>query len=84
MAKIDEHGFMSIPDRAKDIIKSGGEGISSVDWANVAMSMAGNGTAAAIGVKHPQWDEGPILVDAAPEWDEAPANEQNRAHLGSN
>jgi fatty-acyl-CoA synthase len=53
---------MQITDRAKDVIKSGGEWISSVDLENAAVGCAGVHEAAAIGVDHPQWDERPILL----------------------
>jgi fatty-acyl-CoA synthase len=59
---IDEHGFLNIVDRAKDIIKSGGEWISSVDVENVAMSHPAIGECAVVGLPHPQWAERPLLV----------------------
>jgi fatty-acyl-CoA synthase len=59
---IDEHGFLNIVDRAKDIIKSGGEWISSVDVENVAMSHPGIAECAVVGLPHPQWAERPLLV----------------------
>ncbi|MGR3551651.1 long-chain fatty acid--CoA ligase [Pseudooceanicola sp.] len=83
VAKIDGHGFMSIQDRAKDLIKSGGEWISSIDLENVAMSMPGIANAAAIGVKHPRWDERPILVAVAAEGVEQPSIDEIRDHLSS-
>ena len=55
-------GTMQITDRAKDVIKSGGEWISSVDLENAAIGCAGVGEAAAIGVRHPKWDERPLLL----------------------
>jgi len=55
-------GVMQITDRAKDVIKSGGEWISSVDLENAAVGCAGVHEAAAIGVHHPKWDERPILL----------------------
>ena len=55
-------GSMQITDRAKDVIKSGGEWISSVDLENAAMGCPGVGEAAAIGVAHPKWDERPLLL----------------------
>ncbi|NYT39814.1 long-chain fatty acid--CoA ligase [Sphingomonas sp. R-74633] len=55
-------GTMQITDRAKDVIKSGGEWISSVDLENAAVGCAGVAEAAAIGVFHPKWDERPILL----------------------
>ncbi|MBW8296359.1 MAG: long-chain fatty acid--CoA ligase [Sphingopyxis sp.] len=59
---IDEQGYMRITDRAKDVIKSGGEWISSVDIENSAMSHPGVELAAAIGVPHPKWNERPLLL----------------------
>jgi acyl-CoA synthetase (AMP-forming)/AMP-acid ligase II len=62
VATIDEYGYMQITDRAKDVIKSGGEWISSIELENVAMSCQGVQEAAAIGLPHPRWDERPLLV----------------------
>jgi fatty-acyl-CoA synthase len=62
VATIDEDGYMQITDRLKDIIKSGGEWISSIDIENVAMSHPAVQMAACIGVPHPKWDERPIIV----------------------
>jgi len=62
VATIDQYGFMQITDRAKDVIKSGGEWISSIDLENIAMGCAGVHEAAAIGLPHPRWDERPLLV----------------------
>ena len=55
-------GTMQITDRAKDVIKSGGEWISSVELENAAVGCAGVAEAAAIGVYHPKWDERPLLL----------------------
>ncbi|CAD6558804.1 3-methylmercaptopropionyl-CoA ligase [Paraburkholderia kirstenboschensis] len=62
VARIDPQGFMQITDRSKDVIKSGGEWISSIDIENLAMSHEAVATAACIGIKHPKWDERPLLV----------------------
>ncbi|HEX5685930.1 MAG TPA: 3-(methylthio)propionyl-CoA ligase [Ideonella sp.] len=62
VATIDGDGFMQITDRSKDVIKSGGEWISSIDLENIAMSHPGVHEAAAIACKHPKWDERPLLV----------------------
>ncbi len=62
IATIDSDGFMQITDRAKDIIKSGGEWISSIDLENLAMEHPDIALAAAIGIPHPKWDERPLLV----------------------
>lgn len=62
IANIDEYGYMQITDRAKDLIKSGGEWISSVDLENEAMGHHEVALAAVIGVSHPKWEERPLLV----------------------
>ena len=62
IATLDRHGRMRITDRAKDVIKSGGEWISSIDLENTAMSHPDVAEAAVIGLPHPKWDERPLLV----------------------
>jgi len=62
IATIDDNGFVRITDRSKDVIKSGGEWISSIDIENLATSHAAVKIAAVVGVRHPQWEERPILV----------------------
>ncbi|QGZ95713.1 long-chain-fatty-acid--CoA ligase [Terricaulis silvestris] len=62
VATLDELGIMQITDRAKDVIKSGGEWISSIDIENIAIGAEGVANAAVIGVYHPKWDERPLLV----------------------
>ncbi|HEX5391579.1 MAG TPA: 3-(methylthio)propionyl-CoA ligase [Burkholderiaceae bacterium] len=62
VATIDADGFMQITDRSKDVIKSGGEWISSIDVENIAMAHPGVAMAACIGMPHPKWDERPIVV----------------------
>ena len=62
VATIDPHGYMQITDRAKDVIKSGGEWISSIELENIALGCPGVHEAAAIGLPHPRWDERPLLV----------------------
>jgi fatty-acyl-CoA synthase len=62
VATIDKYGYMQITDRAKDVIKSGGEWISTIDLENLAVGHPKVAEAAAIGVKHPKWDERPLLV----------------------
>jgi fatty-acyl-CoA synthase len=62
IASITPAGFMRITDRAKDVIKSGGEWISSVDVENCAMGHACVALAACIGIAHPKWDERPLLL----------------------
>ncbi|HLB06914.1 MAG TPA: long-chain-fatty-acid--CoA ligase [Alphaproteobacteria bacterium] len=62
VATLDADGYMRITDRAKDMIKSGGEWISSIELENLAMGCPGVAEAAAIGVPHPKWGERPLLV----------------------
>jgi fatty-acyl-CoA synthase len=62
IATIDRYGFMRITDRKKDVIKSGGEWISSIDLENVAVACPGVKIAAVVGVPHPKWEERPVLV----------------------
>ncbi|HXE20890.1 MAG TPA: 3-(methylthio)propionyl-CoA ligase [Rhodoferax sp.] len=59
---IDADGYLQITDRSKDVIKSGGEWISSIDIENIAVAHPAVAMAACIGVKHPKWDERPLLV----------------------
>jgi len=61
VATIDEDGFMQITDRSKDVIKSGGEWISSIDIENIAMAHPDVAMAACIGMPHPKWDERPVV-----------------------
>ncbi|MEM9602126.1 MAG: 3-(methylthio)propionyl-CoA ligase [Pseudomonadota bacterium] len=62
VATIDPDGYMQITDRTKDVIKSGGEWISSIDLENIAVGHAGIAEAAVIAVPHPKWDERPLVV----------------------
>ncbi|MES2890001.1 MAG: 3-(methylthio)propionyl-CoA ligase [Pseudomonadota bacterium] len=62
VATIDADGFMQITDRAKDVIKSGGEWIGSIDLENIAMAHPAVAMAACIAARHPKWDERPLLV----------------------
>lgn len=62
VAKIDPDGFLQITDRAKDVIKSGGEWISSIDLENAAVAHSKVAEAAVIGVAHPKWQERPLLL----------------------
>jgi fatty-acyl-CoA synthase len=62
VATLDDEGYMQITDRSKDVIKSGGEWISSIDLENIAMAHPCVAMAACIGVRHPKWDERPVLV----------------------
>jgi fatty-acyl-CoA synthase len=62
VALLHPDGTMQITDRSKDVIKSGGEWISSIELENAAVGCAGVAEAAAIGVHHPKWDERPLLL----------------------
>ncbi|MFA9219225.1 MAG: AMP-binding protein [Sphingomonadaceae bacterium] len=62
VATIDADGYMQITDRSKDVIKSGGEWIGTIDLENIAMAHPAVMQAACIGVFHPKWDERPLLV----------------------
>jgi fatty-acyl-CoA synthase len=62
VSTIDADGYMQITDRSKDVIKSGGEWIGSIDLENVAMAHPAVAMAACIGAKHPKWDERPLLL----------------------
>ncbi len=80
VANIDEFGTMQITDRAKDVIKSGGEWISSIDIENIAVGHPKVANAAAIGIYHPKWDERPLLV-VQPAPGESPSKEEILAAL---
>lgn len=62
VATIDADGYMQITDRSKDVIKSGGEWISSIDIENIAVAHPAVAMAACIGMAHPKWDERPIIA----------------------
>ena len=62
IATIDQDGFMQITDRTKDVIKSGGEWISSIEIENLAVGHPSIAEAAVIGIAHPKWDERPLLI----------------------
>jgi fatty-acyl-CoA synthase len=62
VATIDADGYMKITDRSKDVIKSGGEWISSIELENIAVAHPAVAEAAVIGVPHPKWDERPLLI----------------------
>ena len=62
VCKLDPDGYMVITDRSKDVIKSGGEWISSIDIENLAIGCPGVQEAAVIGIAHPKWDERPLLI----------------------
>lgn len=77
IATIDADGYMQITDRSKDVIKSGGEWISSIDLENAAMRHPSVAQAAAIGIPHPKWQERPLLLVV-----KAPGKELGREELG--
>ena len=81
VSTIDEEGYMQIVDRSKDVIKSGGEWISSIDVENAAMAHPDIAEAAVIGVKHPKWDERPLLI-VVPKQGKQPAKDEILALLG--
>lgn len=62
VATIDENNYMQIVDRSKDVIKSGGEWISSIDLENAAVGHPDLAECCVIGARHPKWDERPILL----------------------
>lgn len=62
VATLDQYGYMEITDRSKDVIKSGGEWISSIELENLAVGHPDVAEAAVIGIAHPKWDERPLLV----------------------
>ncbi len=74
VAHIDAHGYMRVTDRSKDVIKSGGEWISSIELENLAMGHPGVAEAAVIGVHHMKWDERPLLI-VVPKSEDAPTRE---------
>ncbi len=80
VAAMDANGFIRITDRVKDVIKSGGEWISSIDLENLAVGAPGVAEAAAIGVDHPKWGERPVLLAVRAPGSAVSADEI-RAHL---
>jgi fatty-acyl-CoA synthase len=82
VAVLHPDGTMQITDRSKDVIKSGGEWISSVDLENAAVGCPGVQEAAAIGIPHPKWDERPILLVVRKPGSEVSA-EEVQAHLAN-
>ena len=65
VASVDPYGFMAITDRSKDVIKSGGEWISTIEIENLAVGHPDVAEAAVIGVPHPKWNERPLLIVVA-------------------
>ncbi|MDT7837264.1 3-(methylthio)propionyl-CoA ligase [Aquabacterium sp. OR-4] len=82
VATIDPDGFLQLVDRAKDVIKSGGEWISSIDLENAAMSHPAVAEAAVIGIAHPKWQERPLLVVVKRAGQDV-TREQMLEHLGA-
>jgi fatty-acyl-CoA synthase len=74
VATMDRYGYMQITDRSKDVIKSGGEWISSIDLENLAVGHPKVAEAAVIGVRHPKWDERPLLI-VIPKKDKKPSKD---------
>jgi fatty-acyl-CoA synthase len=72
---IDRYGYLNITDRSKDVIKSGGEWISSIELENLAVGHPMVAEAAVIGVRHPKWDERPLLIVVLKEGQKATAQE---------
>jgi len=81
IATLDADGYMHITDRAKDIIKSGGEWISSVGLENAAIAHPAIKLAAVIGIPHPKWQERPLLICVAEKGEELPSLAQVKAFL---
>ncbi len=77
---LDEDGYMTITDRSKDVIKTGGEWISSIDLENAAMGHPDVAMAAAVGMPHPKWQERPLLV-VQPKPNTSPTPDSIRAYL---
>ena len=75
VATLDPHGYMQITDRSKDVIKSGGEWISSMDLENAAIAHPSIALAACIGATHPKWDERPLLLIKVAEGTDAPTKD---------
>jgi fatty-acyl-CoA synthase len=82
VATIDAEGFMAITDRTKDVIKSGGEWISSIELENTVMAHPGVAEAAVIGLPHPKWTERPLLVVVKAEQAEVSAKELLEFYVG--
>ena len=80
VATLDGDGYMIIRDRTKDIIKSGGEWISSVELENIAVSHPGIAMAAVIGARHDKWDERPVVIAVKVEGQD-PTEDEIRAHF---
>ena len=82
VASLDEYGFLQILDRTKDVIKSGGEWISSIDIENIVYGLPEVRQVAVIGVHHPKWEERPLLI-IVPAPGTSPTKEAILDHLRS-
>lgn len=82
IAAITSDGFLVITDRSKDLIKSGGEWISSLDLENIVMSHSGVANCAVIAVPHPKWDERPLLIIQSKDDDAPPPKDELLEMLG--
>ena len=82
VATIDADGYLTVTDRSKDVIKSGGEWISSIDLENIAVGHPGVFEAAVVGVRHPKWDERPLLLVVRNEGSEVTAEELLSSYEG--
>ncbi|MDZ7710272.1 MAG: AMP-binding protein [Roseovarius sp.] len=80
VASVDAEGRLMIRDRAKDLVKSGGEWISSIDLENAALSHPAIAACAVVAMPHPKWDERPVLVAVAA-GDARPPLEEMQAHM---
>ena len=80
VATLDPDGYMQITDRSKDVVKSGGEWISSIDLENEVLSHPQGSEAAVIGIAHPKWDERPLLI-VVPAPGSSPSRAELLAHL---
>lgn len=72
---IDEHGYLKITDRLKDVVKSGGEWISSIDMENALVAHPRIREAAVVGIEHPKWQERPVVLAATDDGAEVPIEE---------
>jgi fatty-acyl-CoA synthase len=79
---IDPDGYIQITDRSKDVIKSGGEWISSIDLENIAVAHPAIQEAAVIGVRHPKWDERPVVIAVKKQGQEVSKEELLRFYEG--
>jgi fatty-acyl-CoA synthase len=82
VAKITPDGFLQIVDRTKDLVKSGGEWISSIDLENAALGCPGVANCAVLAMPHPRWGERPLLI-VVPKPDAKPAKEDILAYLST-